>query len=164
LNTNDKFIKDLEETLAEIEAYQDTFRGKVGVKIYAIKHFFRGILNIPRRIKWTYQRAVRGYSEADSWNADNYLAKQIAGLMQNIMDSGHGVSTFYCGGNFDMPVEEMVALRDQDYKAIIAIFTEYAENGVAIDKGFKEKYGGVLDTELKAALQWLSEHFTELWD
>ena len=161
---SDNAIKSLEEAFAEMDAYRATFRGRMGIRMYAVRSLFNRIIHAPRKIKWFFQRGVRGYADVDSWNADNYLAKQIAGLMQTIMDKGHGVSTFYCNGDINTPVEKMVELRDQDYKHIIAIFTEYSKNGVAIDRGWKKEFGGVFDKELEYALQWLSKHFEELWD
>jgi hypothetical protein len=99
------------------------------------------------------------------WSADFFLAGQIAGMLNWIVNKGHGVSTSYgTPPNYEDDIEDMVARRDAEYLHYASIFAEYAENGPALNEDWQEKFGGVLDEDLKEALQWLSEHFTEFWD
>lgn len=53
--------------------------------------------------------------------------------------------------------------RDADYKNIIMVYKEYHTNGIASDGEWQKEFGGVLDKDMKDALQWLVEHFQELW-
>ena len=125
----------------------------------------KSIYLIPRQIKWAYQRVTRGFSDRDMWSADSFLARQIAGMLNWIVNEGHGVSTSYgTPPNYEDDVEDMVARRDAEYLKYAAVFAEYAENGPALNKGWQEELGGVLEKDLKEALQWFSEHFSEFWD
>jgi hypothetical protein len=116
--------------------------------------------------KWWYQRATRGFSDRDMWNADNYLAGVFAGVLQWYMNNSMGVPTRYASED-DPNCEEiydMAARRDADYVFYASIFAEYHKDGLAYNENWQKEFGGVLDEDIKAALQWLSEHFTELWD
>jgi hypothetical protein len=126
---------------------------------YRIKPFIVRTIRYP---KWFVQRGRRGYSDQDAWNGDMYLASQIAGIMKWKMEKGIGVSPHY--GSSEESVETLVKRRDVDYEKHFAIFQEYANKGPAFDQEWKDEFGGVLDEELYESLQWLTEHFTELWD
>jgi hypothetical protein len=58
----------------------------------------------------------------------------------------------------------MVERRDAEWNKYIAIFREYSKHGPAIDQEWADGFGGVLDKDMQDALQWLSQHFQELWD
>ena len=125
-------------------------------------------MKISRLIKyplWWYQRITRGYSERDMWSADLFLAGQIAGTLKWIVKNGHGVAMSYATSpDYDDDVDLMVAKRDADYLFYASIFEEYSKNGPALNKEWEKQFGGILDEDLQVALQWFSEHFTELWD
>lgn len=131
-----------------------------------IKRIYKDFIRIFYMPKWWYQRATRGYSDRDMWNADTYLSGVFAGVLQWYIDKGHGVSMAYAlpEDKYGENVDEMVARRDAEYSKHIAIFKEYSENGCAWNEEWVEEFGGVLDKDIKASVQWLSEHFTELWD
>jgi hypothetical protein len=124
----------------------------------------RSVRNAIRTPKWWYQRITRGYSDRDWWNGDWYLSGVIAGIMEDIVNKGHGVSTSYAYGDWETPIETMVESRDVEFNKYIAIFREYSKNGPAIDQEWVDNFGGVLDKDMQDALQWLSQHFQELWD
>lgn len=125
-------------------------------------------MKITRIVKypvWWYQRITRGYSDRDMWSADYFLAGQIAGTLRWIVEKGHGVATSYgTPPNYEDDIDDMVARRDAEYLHYATIFAEYAKNGPAYNLEWQEQFGGVLDEDMKDALQWLSEHFSELWD
>ncbi len=128
---------------------------------------FKGsVRNAVRTPRWWYQRAKRGYSDRDMWNADTYLAGVFAGTLDWYIHEGHGVSNIYAGGldPYNPDVNIMVERRDEAYRTHIAVFKQYKENGLAYNEEWKEEFGGVLDKDIQASVQWLSEHFTELWD
>jgi hypothetical protein len=133
---------------------------------FRIKRLYKLIMRSVYYPKWWYQRVTRGFSDRDMWNADNYLAGVFAGVLQWYVNKGIGVSMAYAseddpnGENLD----DMVARRDADYLFYASIFEEYKDNGPAYNEEWQKLFGGVLDEDIKAALQWLSEHFTELWD
>ena len=120
----------------------------------------------PRRIfnrfvRFPYQKLTRGFSDKDMWNADMYLAGQIAGTLDWIVNNGMGVAMSYYHEN---DVDNMVERRDKDYLYYRDVFSEYQKNGLAHDEAWKNEFGGVLDSDMQDALQWLSKHFQELWD
>lgn len=122
--------------------------------------------DIRRLIKapyWWYQRARYGYADCDWWNGDYYLAGIVAGIMENIVKDGHGVATSYAD-DWSTPVEVMIERRDAEWNKYIAIFREYSKYGPAHNQEWKDDLGGVLDEDMQDALQWLSQHFQELWD
>jgi hypothetical protein len=130
------------------------------------QRFIRSIRNAIRTPKWWYQRANRGYSDRDMWNADMYLAGIFAGVLDWYIHNSHGVSMAY--SDPDDPyceyIEPMVIRRNTDYYNHIVVFREYLNNGLAYNEEWQKEFGGVLDKDIQASVQWLSEHFTELWD
>jgi len=128
------------------------------------QRFMRSIRIAYRTPKWWYQRATKGYSDRDMWNADMYLAKKISQVLNHLVDHSHGIPMSYATDREDCDVDEMQDLRDYDYLYHAHVFEEYSKNGVAFDEKWKHEFGGVLEEDLKASIQWLSEHFTELWD
>ena len=153
----DDFFDDLNKPL--------TFKDRVAMGWWSFKYGFKSIFLIPRKIKWAYQRVTRGFSDRDMWSADVFLAGQIAGTLKWIVENGHGVSMSYgTPPNYDDDIDLMVAKRDADYLFFASIFEEYNKNGPALNREWQKEFGGVLDGDLQVALEWLSEHFTELWD
>lgn len=135
---------------------------------YEMKYRFRFYKSkIQRLIKtpfWWYQRARYGYADCDWWSGDWYLAGIIAGIMEKIVKDGYGVAMSYAYGDWDTPIDVMVERRDAEWNKYIAIFREYSLHGPAHNQEWKNNFGGVLDSDIKDALEWLSKHFQELWD
>ena len=135
-----------------------------------IKYIFRRMKTVMRHAfytpKWWYQRAKRGYSDRDMWNADTYLAGVFAGVLQWYIDNGMGVPMFYAANDdqYSKNVDDMVIRRDADYLTHISIFREYSINGLAFDEDWKQEFGGVLDEDIESSVHWLANHFIELWD
>ena len=131
---------------------------------YRVERLYKFLKRIPFKFKWAYQRITRGYSDRDWWNGDWYLSGVIAGIMEKIVKDGHGVATSYAYEDWETPVDIMVERRDAEFNKYILIFREYSKHGPAIDQEWKDRFGGVLDKDMQDALQWLVEHFQELWD
>ena len=131
-----------------------------------IKRWVRSIIKYPRHFKWWYQRARRGYSDCDAWNADKFLAGQIAGMLILLVKNTHGVPMSYADKNdpYGDDVDAMAIRRDKEYLKHAAVFEEYAKNGLALDKKWEKQFGGVLDKDIQKSLKWFSKHFSELWD
>ena len=160
-----KELKSFEEILAETYHYRNTFRGRTNIVYHSIRRWIRSVIYSPRKIKWSYQRMVRGYSDRDAWNGDNFLAGQIAGILELLVNQSYSVPMSYGFGldEYTPDIKIMVERRDADYKNIIMIYKEYHNNGIASDEEWQKEFGGVLDKDMKDALQWLVEHFEELW-
>ena len=155
--------KTWEELEAEMDAYVGSWQYKFDQFIYRMRRIFTSPTHWPRNIKYWFQRANRGYADYDVWSGDAYLAGQIAGILTWLVEKGHGVSMAYADDE-STDVDVMVERRDKEYLHYAAIFAEYSKNGPAYDEKWKNEFGGVLDSDMKDALLWLSEHFCELWD
>jgi len=123
-----------------------------------------GIRNVIRAPRWWYQRARRGYSDKDMWNADRYIAGIFAGTLDWFVYKGQSISAeYHCPPNLD-DLDKAIIRRYAEYLYHSRIFQEYCKNGPAFDEQWKKEFGGVLDKDLQHSLQWISQHFTELWD
>lgn len=116
-----------------------------------------------RRLKWIYQRATRGFSDRDMWNADAFLARMYADILMWYVHKGMGVPSCYVD-NWNDPVDIAAERRDIDYYKYADIFRRYAKGGDWQKQKDVDEFGGVLDSDITEALQWFSEHFQELWD
>ena len=159
----------VDELFAELERRrnrENSILAKLEYAYWAVRRGMRAVWKSPYRVKWWYQRARYGYSDRDWWNGDWYLSGVIAGIMQDIVNKGHGVATSYADEDnpLDTDIDIMVERRDAEWGKYAAIFREYAKNGPAINQEWKDDFGGVLDEDMQDALQWLSKHFQELWD
>ena len=155
----------LSEIMEEFEKERSTFRWKVKYYLRKLTVPFYKIKKFPRKIKFAYQRVTRGFSDQDAWNGDMYLASQIAGIAEWLVENGHGVPMSYAyQPDLNDSVEIMAERRNTEYCKHIAVFREYAKNGPAFDQEWEEELGGVLDKDLDESLQWFAKHFVELWD
>lgn len=50
---------------------------------YCIYRFFKRISHIHKDIKWMFQRLIRGYSDCDLWNLDDYISKMMAKMLKD---------------------------------------------------------------------------------
>lgn len=162
-------MSDVDDFFAELEKinnHHNTFLGRLENVYWAVRRWLHDVWRFPYHIKWWYQRARYGYSVRDTWSADYYIAGIIAGMMERIVNNGHGVAMSYAYDldPYNPDVDIMVQRRDEEWNKYIAIFREYSINGPAINQEWKDDFGGVLDSDMKDALQWLSKHFQELWD
>jgi len=121
----------------------------------------------PRRlfnklIKYPYQRLSRGFSDQDAWNANTHLARQIAGMLRWYIKNSNGVSYPYY--TYDEDVNKAALLRDIEFENYAVMFDEFAENGVAHNKKWQERCGGLSQQEYKKMMKWFTENFPGLWD
>jgi hypothetical protein len=158
------------KTFSSVEQLMEDLNNVKITNTLRIKWFYqrvkRSIRNAIRTPKWWYQRAKRGYSDRDVWNADIYLAGVFAGVLDWYIHQGHGVSMAYSDPSDPHceDVDAMVIRRNADYLKHIEVFNRYRNNGIAFDEEDAKEFGGVLDKDIRSSVQWLSEHFTELWD
>jgi len=114
-----------------------------------IKHFIKCI-------KWSWQRAVRGYADCDKWNMDKYLQNLILDMLQDFRDSRNG-SPGYLGENYtneegmlvndtcheewDNILDRMIFLWRESNEDTCALKNPYEEEYHKAYKEFTEKYG-----------------------
>ena len=148
----------LSEIMAEIERERNTFKWKmrravdkfITIPFYKVKRF-------PRRVKYAYQRVTRGFSDWDVYNGDMYLANQIAGIAEWLVEKGHGVPPSYAyQPDLNDAIEVMEERRNSEYRKHIAVFREYARCGIADNEESQKEFGGVLDKDLNESLQWFA--------
>lgn len=60
---------------------------------WPIERALRDIRNIPRKIKWRWQRSKRGYADCDLWNAGDYITDQLENCVREFQKHRAG-----CGG------------------------------------------------------------------
>lgn len=133
------------------------------IKYSYIKYLYKRVI----RLIWhPYQRATRGFSDQDMWNADTYFAGQFAGMLRWYVEKGSGVSSSYARKDdpYCEDFDYMVKKRDAEYLDYAAIFEEYHKNGFALNDEWKKDFGGLTKKEIDSALKWFSKHFTEFWD
>lgn len=161
-----KKYENIEQILEETKHHK-TLIYRIESAYFKIKDFAINVYHYPRNIRWWFERAQRGYSEHDCWNGDHHLARQIAGILRWHVYHGNGISSLYLPGAMeysDLEFELAVEARNAEYLHYADIFEEYAKNSIALDEEWQKELGGVLDRDMKNALQWLSEHFYDLWD
>lgn len=81
--------------------YGDFFVSGLGYKrslIEIIYHFFYCI-------KWSWQRAYRGYSDRDMWRMDKYLEVLLIEMLQDLKDFKEGQAKYY-GWELDSEIDE----------------------------------------------------------
>ena len=159
----DEMMNDLEGE----QANKGSLKYKLEDVWYRVRMFFRYGWKYPHQyVVQSYQRTTRGFSSQDAWSGDTFLAGQIAGIMQWIVDNGIGCQMSYADplDTECRDIKGMIERRNADYTKHIAIFKEYEKNGVTFNDEWQREFGGVLDSDMEDSLQWLSEHFQELWD
>ena len=57
--------------------------------IWPLERIWNNIYRTPRRIKWLYQRATRGYADCDLWSFDWYLDRIFAKAIKQFAKNVH---------------------------------------------------------------------------
>jgi len=56
---------------------------------WAPYRWMRNFFRLPKEIKWTWQRATRGWANSDTWSFDGYIAKVIADALAYFAENLH---------------------------------------------------------------------------
>jgi len=51
---------------------------------YAPLRWFKWWMNVPREIKWFFQRGVRGYAECDVWDLDSHITNILVPALKEL--------------------------------------------------------------------------------
>jgi hypothetical protein len=73
------------------------------------RHWYEKINDIPRTIKYFFQRGVRGWSDADLWGMHYYLTDLILNMIVNLKQLRHG---YPCHMNDDQWGEILSEIQD----------------------------------------------------
>ena len=118
--------------------------------------FLAKIKHIKRCIRWSYQRATRGYSDYDKWTMYSFLQKLIPEMLQDMRDNRHG-SPSYLGQNYtndkgilvndtchdewDKLLDHMIFLWRESDEDTCTRKNSYEEEYDRASAEFREKYG-----------------------
>ena len=94
---------------------------------HRIKNF---LTNIPKRIKFFYQRGKRGYSDQDVWNMDWWFFSVVIPMLKQLRDTKQGYPS-----EFKTPEEW-----DRELDTMIHYFTEATEEGCSEKNEYEEQY------------------------
>ena len=142
---------------------------------YRIMDFIK---NIPREIKWFFQRGIRGYSDKDVWSIDIWFKSIIIPMLEQLKETkqGHPIdmteeewnltlnnminyfkecTDFYCSEKNEYEDEYMSRIMSaNEYDKLLA--SKWLKREEEIDK---------YKNEMKnKAFELFSKHFYSLWD
>lgn len=149
---------------------------------YAPLRAWHWLLNIPREIKWFYQRGTRGYADCDTWCLNHYIASWLPEALEHLKKTKMGCPSEYFDN--DAPEGKECARYDLELDKIIAGFAAYERiddmeyiTDTGIDSGKKDFMGDpttdkvVNDTlrkeweaEFELGMDTLKKLYFSLWD
>jgi len=112
---------------------------------------FGKIKDIPREIKWFWQRGKRGYSDCDVWDLNDYLLSWLPKAIRELRDNTQGYPAYIKSFN--------------EWKKILTKMANGLESGQEMmwNTETKKKIEK-LDKEFKEGMRLLEKHFFNLWD
>ena len=120
-------------------------------------YWFKNIVDFFRWIKWTAQRAFRGYADCDVWNTVSYLNKIIIPMLEHLRDHSGGYpaqleSPEEWSSLLNTMIEGFKAserISDCEYEGIGETWKAQIERDESIQKNgmkvFSEYYNGLWD-------------------
>lgn len=94
---------------------------------HRIKNF---LTNMPKRIKFFYQRGKRGYSDQDVWSMDWWFFSVVIPMLKQLRDTKQGYPS-----KFKTPEEW-----DRELDTMIHYFIEATEEGCSEKNEYEEQY------------------------
>jgi hypothetical protein len=145
---------------------------------YTPFHIYKWITDIPREIKWAYQRVTRGWSDRDVWSMDYHLSNILVGMLRRLKETKHGVPLDFCGdwgektSTHFLPMEESIKLWDACLDEMIEGFEARGEMDELTyptscgkeEKKVWEHNMALLSARKERALALFAKHFDSLWD
>lgn len=116
-----------------------------------------------KSVIWGFQRARRGYSEADWWSIDSHIANILAQTLPEYVKRNSGVNINYIEGEGDEAFERALAKRNEEYLKYADFFRRYADGGIWNEAETAQELNGVTPEEYEDAMEWLSKNFAGLW-
>lgn len=117
---------------------------------FKVKRFFKSI-------KWSIQRARRGYGDNDAWNMNVYLSKIIVEMLNEMLitDDSHPA---------DFSTEEWQnTLRKMRHGFSMYLYTEEEMWQSDLNEEQQQRLLTNANTALVESLKLFSEHFGKLW-
>lgn len=125
-----------------------------------------------RRIKHFIQRGLRGYSDADAWDAHSYLSEVVPGLVRS-MKKGHGCpSQFFDEKNINNECSRWHSVLEEIAQGFEAAkwldghnFTTFQDTGKGTSKLVTdEEATEKARRKMNRGLKLFAKHYLNLWD
>lgn len=142
---------------------------------YRIMNFIK---NIPREIKWFFQRGIRGYSDKDVWSIDIWFKSIIIPMLEQLKETKQGHPIDMTEEEWNLTLNNMINYfkectdfycsekneYEDEYMSRIMSANEYDK--LLADKWLKrEEEIDKYKNEMKdKAFELFSKHFYSLWD
>lgn len=112
---------------------------------YGILGYFK---EFGRRIKWSYQRIVRGYADCDRWSICDYLQTLIPAMLQDLRDNAFGAPAYLCENDplagheeWNRILDKMIFLWHEADSETCSMKNPYEEEHTKSFEEFERKYG-----------------------
>ena len=114
------------------------------------------IKHVKKCIRWSHQRAVRGYSDYDKWNMYSFLEKLIPEMLQDMRNNRHGSPNYLeesytnadgilvndtCHDEWDKLLDHMIFLWRESAEDTCTRKNQYDEEYDKAHAEFTDKYG-----------------------
>lgn len=142
---------------------------------YRIMDFIK---NIPREIKWFFQRGIRGYSDKDVWSIDIWFKSIIIPMLEQLKETKQGYPIDMTEEEWNLTLNNMINYfkectdfycsekneYEDEYMSRIMSTNEYDKS--LTNKWLKrEEEIDKYKNEMKdKAFELFSKHFYSLWD
>lgn len=97
---------------------------------YRIKDFIK---NLPRNIKWFFQRGIRGYADCDVWDIDYWFLNTIIPMLKQFNKTKHGYPGNITAEEWDKIIDKM-----------IFYFTESDEQKCSKQNQYKDQFNNII--------------------
>lgn len=132
---------------------------------YKIYRFFYRIGEIPREIKWFFQRGKNGYAECDVWSLCNYLEEWLPKAIRDLKENISGCpSELYDKENKGKECERWENILEkiiQGFEASRSLSNlDFFTEDNKIDKKKEEE----LNRKFNEGMKLFAKYFNNLWD
>lgn len=149
---------DIDDVMAELDRKR-TNKGLVGLWYWTGYAFYRlrdKKRDIPRQIKWAYQRVVRGWDDQSVWSLDSHLTNILGQQLVKMSEIAHGWPSSQGFETFEEWVE---ALKTHGEALLTYQEKQYSAFGFLDGDEWDAIY-----QPARTALIWVADNLGGLWD
>lgn len=94
--------------------------------------WLQNIRQIPRNIKWAFQRALHGFCEPDVWDMDNFILRVIPRMLRKLKETSHGHPANFTKEEWTKILDDMIYCFETGYDYIYdnEKYNEYYEEWI----------------------------------
>lgn len=119
---------------------------------YRVRRFIK---DTPYKLKWKWQRAMRGYSDSDVWNMFGWFITTVEPMLKDLLESHYGYPGDMTNEEFEDKLRELLkyidGMKEREYEEEMTV--EDIEEGYKMQCENKDKF-----------FKLFSELFYALWD